>query len=117
MADPFGLFIFFLSISISILFGFFIHKLLYKWLKRNWLAFLLSLLGILPLIMILSGICRLLILRPVSGPVGLGEALGIGIGMAIACILFILLGLILYLATLIVVTIYCWIKYSRAKKK
>ena len=102
-----------LAIIISIALGYFVHKLFHKWVKRNWLAFLLSLLGIFPLIFILVGIGRLLILRPITGPVGLGEALGIGIAMALFFALFIAFGIIIYLATII--SIYHWVKKKKKK--
>lgn len=102
--------VFFLGLAASIVSGYFVHSFLYHHLKKNWLAFLLSLLGTFPLAFILSILGRLLIIKNVSGPAGIGEALGAGIGMAIIYMIFILAGLALYLITVIAMTIYHWIK-------
>lgn len=110
MGSPLAVIGFFLGLIASIVSGYFVHKFLYHHLKKNWLAFLLSLPGLLPLGLLLSGLGKLLIVRTVSGPMGLGEALGAGIGMAIFYVLFILTGLALYLITLITVTTYHWVK-------
>lgn len=110
MGNPLGPICFFLGLIASIVSGYFVHSFLYHHLKKNWLAFLISLLGMLPLAFLLTVIGRLLILQPTQGPVGIGEALGIGIGMAIFFGIFIAAGLALYLITVIVMTVYHWIK-------
>jgi len=110
MGNPLGIICFFLGWIASIVSGFFVHKFLYHHLKKNWLAFLLSLLGMIPLGFLLSILGKLLILKTISGPSDLGGALAIGIGMALFYIFFIIIGLALYLITVIILTIYHWVK-------
>lgn len=110
MGNPLAIIGFFLGLIASVVSGYFVHTFLYHKLKKNWLAFLLSLLGTFPLAFILVVLGKLLILKPIPGPVGIGEALGAGIGMALFYGLFIAAGLSLYLITLIISTIYHWIK-------
>lgn len=110
MGNPLGIICFFLGLLASIVSGYFVHGFLYHHLKKNWLAFLLSLPGMLPLAFLLTTIGKLLILQPVQGPVGIGEALGAGIGMALFFGIFIAAGLTLYLITIIIMTIYHWVK-------
>lgn len=110
MGNPLGPICFFLGWIASIVSGFFVHRFLYHKLKKNWLAFLISLLGLIPLGLLLSILGKLLILRTIPGPMGLGEGLGAGIGMAIIFSLFIFIGLALYITTVIIMTVYHWIK-------
>lgn len=110
MGNPLAAISFFLGLIASIVSGYFVHNFLYHKLRKNWLAFLLSLLGVFPLAFILVVLGKLLIIKTVSGPVGLGEAIGVGIGMALFYGIFIFVGLALYLITLIISTLYHWIK-------
>lgn len=77
--------------------GILINKLLYKWVKKNWLAFFISLLGIFLIALVLSETGKLYILIKAAGPMGLGEALAKGIGMGIMYALFVLSGIASYI--------------------
>ena len=110
MGNPLEIIGFFLGLAASVASGYFAHSFLYHKLKKNWLAFLLSLLGLIPLGFLLIILGRLLIIRPVAGPVGLGEAIGIGIGIAVFYMIFLSAGLGLYLITLLIMTVYHWAK-------
>lgn len=110
MGNPLAAISFFLGLIASVVSAYFVHNFLYHHLKKNWLAFLLSLLGLIPLAFLLSILGKLLILRMIPGPMSLGEGLGAGIGMALIYGLFIMVGLALYILTIIVMTVYHWTK-------
>lgn len=88
----------------------FANKLLFKWLRKNWAAFLVSLLGVFLVIFLLSKTGWLYLTLQVEGPVGLGEALGAGIAMGLGFIFFILAGILSYFAATSVTSILRWRK-------
>lgn len=110
MGNPLAIIGFFLGLAASVVSGYFVHNFLYHKLRKNWLAFLLSLLGVFPLALILVALGQLLIIKPVPGPMGLGEIIGLGIGIAVFYGIFISAGLALYLITVIISTLYHWVK-------
>ncbi len=110
MENPLAIIGFFLGLVASVVSGYFVHKFLYHKLRKNWLAFLLSLLGVFPLALILIVIGQILIIRPVPGPMGLGEAIGGGIGIAVFYGIFLSAGSALYLITIIISAVYLWVK-------
>lgn len=110
MGNPLALLFLISVIIIPVVSGFFLHKFLYDRWKKNWLAFLISLLGIFPLLGILAMLGKILFLRTIPGPTSLGEGLGAGIGMALVYSLLIFMGLVLYLLTLIIISIYYKVK-------
>jgi len=110
MGNPLAAIGFFLGLIVSIVSGYFVHKFLYHKLRKNWLAFLLSLLGLIPLAFLLVVLGQLLIIRPVPGPMSLGEVIGVSIGIAVFYGIFLSVGLALYLITVIISTVYHGVK-------
>lgn len=110
MDNPLAAISFLLGLAASVVSGYFVHKFLYHKLRKNWLAFLISLLGVFPLAFVLVALGQLLIIRQVPGPMGLGEVIGLGIGIAVFYMIFLSAGLALYLITVIISTIYHWVK-------
>ncbi len=102
-------------IIVSAAAGIWINGLLYKWIKKNWAAFFISLLGIFLIALILSGTGKLYIQMKVEGPFGLGEGLAIGIGMAIMLGLFILSGIASYVLASLGTSIHRGIKKRKAR--
>lgn len=92
------------------LIGVLINKLLYKYIKINWVSLLVSLPGVFLIVGILAGTGKLYLKLSHSGPVGIGEAIGIGVAMGIAYALFILMGIISYVIATLVTSICRWIK-------
>lgn len=110
MENPLATISFFLGLILSVVLGYFVHRFLHRKLRKNWLAFLLSLLGVFPLAFFLVLLGKFLIIRPVHGPMGLGETIGVGIGIAVFYGIFISAGLALYLITIIISTVYRCVK-------
>lgn len=95
--------------------GVFINKWLYKQNKKNWLSFLISLLGIILIVLMLLVTGRLYINIEQEGFFGLGEAIGTGIAIGIAYAFFIIGGVVSYVSAIIVMSIIRGIKKRKVK--
>lgn len=82
-----------------------INRLLHRYIKKNWVIFLLSVPGVILVLGLLSSTINLYIVTSISGPMSLGEALGRGIGMGLMFIILIIAGLIVYLITIVTLLI------------
>jgi len=74
-----------------------LNGLAYRYLKRNWVSFLVSLLGLPPLFGLLQATGGLFVSLTRAGPMNLGQALAVGIGIGIIYALLILAGTASYI--------------------
>jgi hypothetical protein len=70
-----------------------LNGLAYRYLKRNWISFFASLLGLPPLFGLLQATGGLFVSLTRAGPMNLGQALAVGIGIGIMYALLILAGI------------------------
>ncbi len=79
-------------IMVGIYLGSQVNRLIYRRWSHNWSAFIVSLLGILPLIGVWQFVMRALIGLAASGVDDLGGALVVGIGLAYILVILMLAG-------------------------
>ncbi len=69
-----------------------LNGLAYRYIRRNWVSFLASLLGLPPLFGLLQATGGLFVSLTRAGPMNLGQALAVGIGIGIMYAFLILTG-------------------------
>lgn len=97
-------------IILPVIAGIYFNKWLYKHLKKNWLAFLVSLLGLVLIALLLAQTGKLYVPMKVEGSAGIGGALAKGIGLALLYLLFIIAGLASYAVAIIFIFVYRVVK-------
>ena len=86
--------LYFLLVPVAL--GVALNGLAYRYLKRNWTSFLVSLLGLPPLFGLLQATGGLFVSLTRAGPMNLGQALAVGIGIGIMYALLIVAGAVSY---------------------
>ena len=102
--------IMFLPFIIGIPAGIYFNKWLFKLFKKNWLAFLVSLLGVFVVAPIFFIIAKMILLGIPTEGLNFGQALGMAFGIVIIIVFLVSLTCLVYVVSSLVTSIVRWRK-------